>query len=92
MPTEPPKPEDAFLAELLDDVLADHTDLPPEVVAEMRWFLELIAETHPTVSPMVNRARPRQAPLQSGAQEKPAVDPTTVVSDADDDRREGTEG
>ena len=85
----PEENEDPFLAELLDEVLADHSDLPAAVVEEMRDLLELMAKTHPTALAIVNRARPRKAPQRSGEEEIPGAPPRAVV---DDDRREGTDG
>jgi len=81
--------QDPFLAELIDEVLADHEDVPAEVAAEIRWVLELAATTHPLLVGMVNRARPRKPPLQSGDQPSPGA---TAAAVPDDDRREGTDG
>jgi hypothetical protein len=64
--------EDPFLDELLDEVLAVHRDLPDDVLAEMRLALRLIALTHPVGSAIVDRARPRAAPFESGAVTAPA--------------------
>lgn len=79
--------DDPFLTELLDKVLADHADLPPEVLDEIRWVLELAARSHPTASAVVNRARPRKAPLRSGEQQKPGAAPLV-----DDAGKKGTGG
>ena len=87
--TESTDQEDPFLASLLDEVLAEHADLPPEALAEMRWILELAAKTHPTASTIVNRARPRAVPQRSGEQEQPGA---SVRAVDDDDEREGTGG
>jgi hypothetical protein len=65
------EPEDPFLEELLDEVLAVHADLPEDIRAEMRLTLRLIATTHPIGATIVDRARPRKAPLKSGDQPKP---------------------
>ena len=88
MPSDPHN-DDPFLQKLLEEVLADHSDMSPEALEEMRWILELAAKSHPIASAIVNRARPREAPKKSGEQEKPGADPLEAI---DDDRREGTGG
>jgi hypothetical protein len=85
---EPERERDPFLAELIDEVLGDHADLPPEVLEEMRWVLELAATTHPMALGIVSRARPSKEPLRSGEQDTPAA-AERAAKDGDDGRAAG---
>jgi hypothetical protein len=60
--------DDPWLEAFLDEVLAPHRSLPPHILAEMRHTLRLLAQTHPDAKMVINRARPRPAPLESGEQ------------------------
>ena len=82
--------KDPFLDALLDEALAPHDDLPPEILAEMRWMLELLATTHPVSKAIVDRARPREIPDRSGDQPGPAASGGALEDDLQG--REGTEG
>ena len=92
---EPEPDQDPFLAALLDEVLADHDDLPAEVLDEMRWLLELAAATHPLALGIVNRSRPRKEPVRSGEQDSPGaplVDSRSGHPARGGGEREGTDG
>lgn len=77
---------DAFVDALVARSLAPYQGAAPKwLLREMEYMIRLLAEAHPHVSVLVDRARPRAAPDESETRRKDGTEPS-------DDEAKGAEG
>ena len=79
---------ETFVKQVVDDSLAPYAELlPAHALDEMQALLSLVLDTHPVGATLVDRARPRKAPEQSGEQPKDGADVPADLAKAGTDER-----